>query len=137
MEEAWKNVERLGAEVGLTLRPSEHRGPSRLALEGAKFAADHGAGEAYHMAVFKAHFEAGKDISDAKTLVSAGRDAGLDPAALESALKERRYRQAVLDDEAQAASWGITAIPCFVYDGRGVMGVQSEQSLESLLHPKA
>jgi len=137
MQRAWENVLQLCRQVGIPdMRQSSRRSMhSRLALEAQKFAAAAGQAEAFTRAVFQAVFYDDQDIADPETLTALAAGAGLDAAALRTALEQRQYSAAVEADAALAARWGITAIPCFVSpeQQRGSMGVQSYDDLVALL----
>lgn len=72
-----------------------------------------------------AYFTQGRHVGRIDDLVELAGEAGLDVAAARAALESGRYTQAVRDDEAQAASYGIQGVPFFVIDGKyGVSGAQ-------------
>lgn len=135
MKRAWEGVLRLNREFGMPemRRNSRRSMPSRFALEGQKFAAAHGRAEEYTRAVFQAVFYDDQDIADLDLLCTLAAEVGLAAAACRTALDQRLYSDAVDADEALAARWGITAIPCFVSGNRGSMGVQSYDSLRRLI----
>ncbi|HET6398135.1 MAG TPA: DsbA family oxidoreductase [Candidatus Thermoplasmatota archaeon] len=68
--------------------------------------------------IFRAHFEDGLDISDAAVLRRLGEEAGCPAQAVESGLRGGAWRDAVLEDERQAAAAGVRGVPFFVLDGR-------------------
>ncbi len=91
---------------------------SRLALEAAEFAFEHGDEWRFHRRVFRAYFEDLEDIGDVETLLRLGADAGLDGSALRAALLDRRYQAQVDEGIAWSRAIGVTAIPTFIFDGR-------------------
>lgn len=135
MQRAWEGVRQLCRQFGLPeMRRNSRRDlSSRLALAGQKFAAAHGRSDEYTTAVFQAMFYDDQDISDLNVLAERAAGAGLDPAAFRNALAGGRYTAAVEADVDLAAAWGITAIPCFVSGNRGLMGVQTYDSLVGLV----
>lgn len=134
MKAAWENVRRLAGNYGLEMTRNSHRElRSRLALEGQKYAQEQGKGDEYTLRVFQAMFQQDRDIADPGVLTECAVDVGLDAAAFGAALTSRRYSEAALSDERQAAAWGIQSIPCFVVGNRGLLGAQPVEALEQLL----
>ena len=118
---AWPRVQAIARErFGLELRREEdiHHRPTRLAHIGAKFAAEHGQGPAYHRAVFKAHWQDLQDISDAETLAGLARGLGLDEAGFRAALDDPRYAEQVERDEYWAYQEGLGGVPAFIFGNR-------------------
>ncbi len=58
---------------------------------------------------------------------------GLDPEGARQVIVSRSYREAVNRDWERSAELGVTAVPTFVMDGRGVVGAQSYAVLEQLV----
>jgi len=101
----------LAAEYGMTLRLPPVQPRSRLALEAAEFAREHDRFDAFHLAVFRAFFEEGRDIGDLGVLSELARRVGLDAQALEASLAAGDYSDLVLHAEDRAEALGITAVP--------------------------
>jgi len=101
----------LAAEYGMTLRLPPVQPRSRLALEAAEFAREHDRFDAFHLAVFRAFFEKGRDIGDLGVLSELARRVGLDAQALEASLAAGDYSDLVLHAEDRAEALGITAVP--------------------------
>src|SRR5260370_19907312 len=90
----WPRVQQIARErFGLELKrmddPQPH--PSRLAHIGARYATAQGQAEAYHRAVFRAHWQALRDISGPQTPVEISPAIGLYEAALRAALENPHY----------------------------------------------
>ncbi|MBM3270533.1 MAG: DsbA family oxidoreductase [Candidatus Sericytochromatia bacterium] len=99
-----------------------------LAHEAARFAQEHGLGDAFHQAILRAYFGEGGDIGDPAVLADLGAGVGLDRAQLARALADRRHRGEVAEDLAAAREIGIRAVPTFVFDGRlAISGAQPYQ----------
>jgi predicted DsbA family dithiol-disulfide isomerase len=62
----------------------------------------------------------------------AGR-VGLDAVQARKVLTERRFKEAVDADWAKSRAYGITGVPTFVAQGRGVVGAQPYEVLQQLL----
>lgn len=101
----------LAAEYGMVLRLPPVQPRSRLALEAAEFAREHDRFEAFHLAVFQAFFEEGRDIGDLAVLTDLAHRVGLDAQALERSLVAGDYSDLVLHAEDRAETLGITAVP--------------------------
>lgn len=127
------SIEALGRKYGLQMTFNDKSKHSSLALEGSKFAEEHGRGNAYHDAVFAAQFQEEKNINDPQVLTEIAVEIGLDREEFLNSLVTRKYEEAVWADEEEAHRLGINTIPCFIVDGRAAHGAQSYQTLERLL----
>ncbi len=119
--EGWPRVQQMARErFGLELNRMEDPSPrnTRLAHVGAKYALAQGQGEPYHKAVFKAHWEDLRDISDVETLAAIALAVGLDEAGFRAALTDPEYISAVEGDEYWAYQQGLQGVPAFVFGGR-------------------
>ena len=77
------DVRRLATERGLRVTWPIDRAPRwELAHLAYSVAARSGVGTAYAMAISRARWEHGRDISDAATVVEIGADVGMDPARI-------------------------------------------------------
>lgn len=115
---------------GVEMGNAKHGISSRLAHQAAKFAAAHGAGDAYRRALFAAHWQQARDISDMSTLRSLAAECGLDPDALQTALEQGQYLQDVLSDAAEAQDLGLSGVPAFIFAGQYlVTGAQPPETM--------
>ncbi len=126
-------IENLSRKYGLHMTFNDKSKHSRLALEGAKFAEEHGLGNEYHDAVFAAQFQEQKNINDPKVLTELALQIGLDQSEFLKALDLRKYQQAVAQDVEEAYLLDIHSVPCFIVEGHKAFGVQSYEALEKLL----
>jgi predicted DsbA family dithiol-disulfide isomerase len=133
LAQAKAGVQSLSQQYGMQMNWNDKSKHSRRALEGAKFAKIFGLENEYHEAVFKAQFQELKNIDDMDTLIEVANQVGLNEGEFRNALNNRRYQNEVLKDHQEAQSLGITGIPCFVSGDKGVMGVQSYESLVKLM----
>ena len=118
--EHWPRVENIARErFGLELKRTEggHH-PTRLAHVGAKFASAHGKGDAYHRAVFRAHWQELRDIASPDTLAEIAVAIGLDEAAFRAALTDPHYITEVETDEYWAYQQGLSGVPAFIFGNR-------------------
>ncbi|MGH9903294.1 MAG: DsbA family oxidoreductase, partial [Pyrinomonadaceae bacterium] len=107
---------------------------SRLAHEAAHWARSVGRFDDYHAAVFRAFFERGEDIGDAKVLASLAAGLGLNVDSLRRALDAREFEERVLADEREAEALGVGGVPAFVADRRAALtGVQTVENLRRLV----
>lgn len=116
-------------KMGLKLPPVQPR--SRKALEAAEFAREQGRFDVFHEALFRAFFQDGRDIGQTEVLLKIGEQVGLDRDALRQVLATDRYKEKILQDQAEATRLGITGVPTYVVDGRYfVVGAQPYEALK-------
>jgi predicted DsbA family dithiol-disulfide isomerase len=106
---------------------------SRLAQELGKWADTQEAAAAIHDALFRAYFVDGKNIGQVDVLVAIAEAVGLSGAAARQALSTRQFKDAVDADWQRSYAFGITGVPTFVANGRGVVGAQPYEVLERLV----
>ena len=73
-------------------------------------------------ALYAAFFVAGRDISNAETVVEVAAGLGHDGAALSAALQEPAIKQRLKDETAAAAACGVFGSPFFIVDGEAFWG---------------
>jgi predicted DsbA family dithiol-disulfide isomerase len=130
---AWiRSVQPMAAKLGVRMRLPNVRPRSRLAHEAAAWARTQGRFDAMHDAIFRAIWERSEDIGDINVLVRLGVSVGLDQAALRVGLESHECLPEVLADQKLASQYGVTGVPAFIYEGRGLVGVQTEESLARL-----
>ena len=110
---------------------------SRLAQELGKWADTQPGGEALHDALFRAYFVEARDISRPEVLLEIAKQVGLSPDGAREVLEKRTFKAAVDQDWALSRHYGITGVPTFVADGRGVVGAQPYEVLERLVRQAA
>lgn len=133
MARAKAGVEALSHQYGIEMKWNDKSKHSRMALAGAKYAAEQNKDNAYHDAVFSAQFQQQKNINDLDTLVEIAAGIGLDEKEFRQAAVSEHYQERVVKESKQAQQMGVTGIPCFVIRGKGVMGVQSYEDLLALV----
>lgn len=137
LKTAWENsVYPMAARMGVDIR-LPHISPqpyTRLAFEGLEFAKDHDAGDAYNSGVMRAFFQRSEDIGDPKVLTRVAVEAGLDGEGFQDSLDRRRYIEQVREllryanEEVQ-----VTGVPLFMVEDVRLSGVQSEETLSSVI----
>jgi predicted DsbA family dithiol-disulfide isomerase len=127
------NMKALMDDEGLAYGRRTHTYNSRLAQELAKWADTQPGGEAIHDAMYRAYFVEGRNISDAEVLLQMVAEIGLDVGAATAVINDRTFSDAVDEDWGLSRAYGVTGVPTFVADGRGVVGAQEYNVLVRLL----
>ncbi|WCB92786.1 hypothetical protein DSM104299_01485 [Baekduia alba] len=97
-------------------------------------AAEHGLQQEMKERLMHAYFTEGALVSDHDTLIALGVEVGLNENAVREVLLTERFAEEVRADERDAASAGISAVPCFVIDRKfGASGAQDPQVLLDFL----
>ncbi|MEM8572490.1 MAG: DsbA family oxidoreductase [Pseudomonadota bacterium] len=73
------------------------------------------------MALFRAYFERGADLSEAETLAGIAGSAGCDAAVISTLLAGTSDRATITEAAASAAQMGVTGVPTFIVGGRYVV----------------
>jgi predicted DsbA family dithiol-disulfide isomerase len=119
LEPIFERVRRAGAAVGLTFRFDRvTRAANTLAAHRLIALAPPEQRDALVDAVEQAYFEDGRDIGDVRELAAIAAARGMDAAETEAALRGDAARAEVLDEVAETRRVGVTAVPCFIFDGR-------------------
>ena len=124
--------DRMDAE-GLLYERRTHTYNSRLAQELGTWADTLTGDGAIHDALFKAYFVDARNIGDADILIEVAESAGLPADEARDVIAERRFKDAVDADWAKSRQFGITGVPTFVAEGRGVVGAQPYEMLVQLM----
>ncbi len=84
--------------------------------------------------LFRSYFTDGKNVDDINTLVSLGKEIGLETSTLEADLQNQTYSKDVNADIQEAAQVGVRGVPFFVVDRKyAVSGAQEPKAfLETL-----
>ena len=136
LQSAWKNnvyplAQRLGVEMKLpSVSPQPH---TRLAHEGMEFAKEHGKGNEYAHALFKAFFQRSEDIGKAEVLARIAGEVGLDGDDFRSALESGKYRDRTQDLLRQARMQMINAVPTFIIGRQRVSGLYPAEVLADIV----
>ena len=94
----------------------------------AHFAKQFGKQDEAEEALFAAYFNEGKNLDDYAVLIELGKEIGLDPAALKTALESGAYADDVRTDILEAEQLGLRGVPFFVFDRKyGVSGAQDSK----------
>jgi predicted DsbA family dithiol-disulfide isomerase len=123
----------LMAQEGLPYGERTHTFNSRLAQELGAWATTQVDGEGIHDALFHAYFVAGKNIGNIDILADVAEAAGLSGSEARQVLVSRGFKDTVDADWQRARHLGVTGVPTFVAQGRGVVGAQPYEILERLV----
>ncbi|MEH6346450.1 MAG: DsbA family oxidoreductase [Bermanella sp.] len=90
------------------------------------------------LALFKAYFSEGKDISQLDILLEVVESVGLDKLEAQIVLKDEKYKNIVKDEESKYKSMGIQSVPAFIINNEYLLsGGQPKdvfkQSLQDIL----
>jgi predicted DsbA family dithiol-disulfide isomerase len=132
---SWPRTQQMAKEhFEVEMRSHRWGVKSRLALEGAKFAEEKGLGEAYHEAMFRAHFVEDRDFGDLEVLGDLAAEAGLDREEFLAAIQSSAYAEAVDSDIAQAQAYGIQGVPATIIEDKYmVSGAQPVEALRDIV----
>jgi len=85
-------------------------------------------------ALFRAHFQHGRNLADPAVLVEAGVEGGLAAAQVQQLLESDQGLAPVQQALEQAQALGVSSVPTFVIDGRwAIAGAQSPQAFAQAL----
>jgi predicted DsbA family dithiol-disulfide isomerase len=132
IEAAQKKMKGLMEAEGLPYGVRERTFNSRLAQELGKFGDERGVPQ-IHDALYKTYFVNGLNLAKPEVLVNAAASVGISPEEARGVIDERRMRDQVDADWAHARALGVTGVPTFVIDGKGVVGAQPYEVLERLV----
>ena len=133
IEQIKARLRKAAEEAGLPLGDRQKTYNSRLAQELGKWAEEKGKGEEFHNAVFRAYFVDGVNIGKAGELVAIAKKTGLPAEEAGIVLGKRTHQAAVDSDWEKSRRLGITAVPTFVIDPKGIVGAQPYEALEQFL----
>ena len=133
LEAAQARLTEMMAQQGLPYGQRAHTYNSRLAQELAKWAEIQPGGGAIHDALFRAYFVDGINLARIDELAQIAGSVGLSEEEARQVLESRSFAASVDGDWRRASEFGITGVPTFVINGRGVVGAQPYETLEQLV----
>ncbi|WP_339701997.1 DsbA family oxidoreductase [Algoriphagus aquimarinus] len=84
--------------------------------------------------LLKAYFTDGLNIDDADTLVSLGKEVGLEEEPIRQMLASEQFKNAVEQDIYESRTIGVKGVPFFVLDRKfGVSGAQPDEVFDQTL----
>ena len=133
LDAMYQNMKARMDEEGLPYGKRTHTYNSRLAQELGKWADTQPGGDAIHMKLYQAYFVDKKNIADIDLLVEIAESVGLDGAAARDVLENRTFQAAIDADWEKSRQYGVTGVPTYVADGKGVVGAQPYEVLVQLM----
>jgi predicted DsbA family dithiol-disulfide isomerase len=120
---------RLGVDINLpTVSPQPRTAKAFMVLQ---LANEHGVGQEYSTAMFRAFFQQDRDIGEDEVIVDVATSVGLDRAeAIQALESEERRSQQLADQEYAVDSVGVTAVPSVRVNGRLYPGVLDADRLK-------
>lgn len=118
------NVRRLSEELGLRMKRPAFTACSRPALEAAEYAKEQAKFDRFHLAVFRAYWEEGKNIGLRSVLRDIAEKCDLDGDDLERRLDEGWYTERIDKQNEEARMLGIGGVPAYVIGSNIVEGAQ-------------
>ena len=134
-EQTQRQMEERAAADGLTFRLQDlRRGNTRDAHRVLQLAREAGRQSETMERLQRAYFTDQQSIFDHDSLARLGAEAGLDEAAVRSALESDAFADHVETDEEMARAIGATGVPLFVIDRKyGISGAQPPQTITQVL----
>jgi predicted DsbA family dithiol-disulfide isomerase len=138
-ERMFERVRTMGAEDGLTfnfeaIEVAPNTADAHRLMLWAEEQGGEDAADATATALFRAYFTEGRNVSDPDVLVDCAGEVGLDAEAARALLDGDAHAEDVRESQVQAQRYGITGVPCYVFDDRhAVTGAQpTEVFVEAL-----
>jgi len=127
-------LEREAKEAGLKLKWPKHLPNTRHALAAAEWVRQHqsGAFPKFHKDLFGAHFVLGEDLDDPQIINRHANEAGVDLAALNTALLDGTAPRAVDEAEILGRSNGVRGTPAWLLDRQLISGLRPAAEFERL-----
>jgi predicted DsbA family dithiol-disulfide isomerase len=125
--------EQVARAEGLEYGERTHWYNSVPAHEAALWADEHGDGEAFRRAVYRAYFADGLNIGSTDVLADLANGLGLDTVDLRSAMEEGRYRGRVNQQFEFAREAGVTGVPTYIAGRYLVVGAQPLEVFRKLV----
>jgi predicted DsbA family dithiol-disulfide isomerase len=118
------HFEQVAAAEGLAYGTRTHWYNSVPAHEAALWADEHGDGDAFRRAVYRAYFADGLNIGSPDVLTGLAEGLTFDAGDLRSALSEARYRERVNQQFEFARGAGVTGVPAYLAGRYMMVGAQ-------------
>lgn len=97
-------------------------------------AKESGKGEAMKECLLKAYFSEGKNVDDFSTLISLGKEVGLEDEKTKVMLESDQFELAVDQDIYESRQIGVKGVPFFVLDRKfGISGAQPDEVFDQTL----
>jgi predicted DsbA family dithiol-disulfide isomerase len=133
MAQAHARMQQVAAAEGLGYASRSHWYNSGPAHQAALWADQHGKGEDFRRAVYRAYFVEGSNIASADVLAHIAEQLDLDAADLRQALSDERFRDEVERQFQYAREAGINAVPAYVAGRYLLVGAQPIEVYRQLI----
>ena len=127
------HFEQVASAEGLVYGTRTHWYNSVPAHQAALWADEHGDGEAFRRAVYRAYFADGLNIASTDVLASIADGLQLDSGDLREALAQERYLPKVEEQFDFARAAGVTGVPSYVAGRYMVVGAQPYEVFQRLI----
>lgn len=134
MSPAHERLRTMAADAGLGMVFPDIIPNTRRALEATEYARVQGRLEPFHRAVAHRYYGEGLDVNDWAVVGSAATEVGLDAAEMRREVDAGAFRIALDQSIAEARSFGVTAVPTYVLDGRyAIVGAQPIEAFHEVM----
>ena len=107
---------------------------SRIAQEVGLWAQTKGRGHQFHMNVFKAYFVQGLNIGQKEIVIDLIKSSDLDPIKGRKIIETGEFSTHVDAEWELSRAKGVTAVPTFFFGSNRLVGAQSYEALQKLIH---
>ena len=129
------NMRQTAREAAIEMKRPPLVPNTRRAHEATEFAKEAGRLLPFHRAVFRAYWEAEKNIGDTEVLCRIGAECNLDAAELRAALEAGRFAAQVEEQIEWSRAVGITGVPTFIFDEKfSLVGAQDYEVFRDVAH---
>ena len=133
IEAMMQRCKQVAGELNLPFGDRTRTYNSRRAQELGKWAEGQGAGDAFHMEIYRAYFVDGLNIAKPDILAQITESVGLDADKALKVIDKRSYAAHVDDDWKRASELGVTAVPTSIYRQQALVGFQAYASYRQLI----
>ncbi|NRB02188.1 MAG: DsbA family oxidoreductase [Rhodobacteraceae bacterium] len=134
--QARQHLKDLGQSLGINFTYSDNSRivNSFVAHQVLEFALSQGKQHPLKLALFKAHFEDQRDVSDPEVLLDVAETVGLSRADIENVISSEGMAASVREKQAFWAERNITGVPSMIFDSSYLItGAQGAQNYAQLL----
>lgn len=100
-----------GILIPFANRPKRMR--VNAAFQAIELAYEHGVGEAFTDALYRAYWERGAAIGEVEPLIEIGAEFGLDAEAIRTAVETKQFQDRIVDFDDDAYSAGVYNVPTY------------------------
>lgn len=130
-------VSEMARQEGFEIKLPGFAANSRLSLEGSEFSKTRGLFKEFHLGVYEAYFNKGRNIGDFDTVIEIGVESGLDKVELKEALEKRSMYKKIEDNKLKAQRNNILGVPTYIFGKFPVYGFQTTQTFRQIIQRAA